>query len=94
MSSSVMLVSMAFSNTAACSTPRTGSPVVVAVATVVASPQSTVIGGAAQTVRDLVAAWEQRDVMAREIAVDVAADSKVHYRRSMCRRQRKLMTSG
>jgi polyketide synthase 5 len=40
---------------------------------VVASPQSTVIGGAQQTVRDLVTAWEQRDVMAREIAVDVAS---------------------
>jgi polyketide synthase 5 len=42
---------------------------------VVASPQSTVIGGATQTVRDLVAAWEQRDVMAREVAVDVASHS-------------------
>ena len=42
---------------------------------VVASPQSTVIGGATQTVRDLVAAWEQRDVMAREMAVDVASHS-------------------
>ena len=42
---------------------------------VVASPQSTVIGGATQTVRELVAAWEQRDVMAREIAVDVASHS-------------------
>ena len=42
---------------------------------VVASPQSTVIGGATQTVRDLVSAWEQRDVMAREIAVDVASHS-------------------
>ena len=42
---------------------------------VVASPQSTVIGGATQTVRDLVAAWERRDVMAREIAVDVASHS-------------------
>ena len=30
------------------------------VVAVVASPQSTVIGGATQTVRDLVAAWEQR----------------------------------
>ncbi|MBV9321528.1 MAG: SDR family NAD(P)-dependent oxidoreductase, partial [Mycobacterium sp.] len=45
------------------------------VVAVVASPQSTVIGGAAQTVRDLVAAWEQRDVMAREVAVDVASHS-------------------
>src|SRR4029079_7630102 len=42
---------------------------------VVASPQSTVIGGATKTVRDLVAAWEQRDVMAREVAVDVVS----HY---------------
>jgi polyketide synthase 5 len=45
------------------------------VISVVASPQSTVIGGATQTVRDLVTAWEQRDVMAREIAVDVASHS-------------------
>jgi polyketide synthase 5 len=45
------------------------------VVAVVASPQSTVIGGATQTVRELVAAWEQRDVMAREIAVDVASHS-------------------
>ncbi|VBA49881.1 Mycocerosic acid synthase [Mycobacterium attenuatum] len=42
---------------------------------VVASPQSTVIGGATDTVRDLVARWEQRDVMAREVAVDVASHS-------------------
>ncbi|ODQ88259.1 polyketide synthase [Mycolicibacterium flavescens] len=42
---------------------------------VVASPQSTVVGGATQSVRDLVAAWEQRDVMAREVAVDVASHS-------------------
>src|SRR4029079_8000505 len=46
-----------------------------AVVAVVASPKSTVIGGATQTVRDLVAAWEQRDVMAREIAVHVASHS-------------------
>ena len=45
------------------------------VVAVVASPESTVIGGATQTVRELVAAWEQRDVMAREIAVDVASHS-------------------
>ncbi|KAA8966016.1 sulfolipid-1 biosynthesis phthioceranic/hydroxyphthioceranic acid synthase [Mycobacterium sp.] len=51
---------------------RSVKDVVVAV---VASPQSTVIGGDTQTVRDLVAAWEQRDVMAREIAVDVASHS-------------------
>jgi polyketide synthase 5 len=46
--------------------------VVVAVMT---SPQSTVIGGATETVRELVAAWEQREVMAREVAVDVASHS-------------------
>ena len=45
------------------------------VVAVVASPQSTVIGGATETVRELVAAWEQRDVMAREVAVDVASHS-------------------
>ncbi len=49
---------------------RGAKDVVVAV---VASPQSTVIGGDTQTVRDLVAAWEGRDVMAREVAVDVAS---------------------
>ncbi|GFG64695.1 mycocerosic acid synthase-like polyketide synthase [Mycobacterium kubicae] len=48
------------------------SDVVVAV---VASPQSTVIGGDTQTVRDLLAAWEERDVLAREVAVDVASHS-------------------
>jgi acyl transferase domain-containing protein/acyl carrier protein len=53
-------------------TARGVDDVVVAV---VASPQSTVIGGATQTVRDLLAAWEQRDVMAREVAVDVASHS-------------------
>ncbi|QNI06776.1 type I polyketide synthase [Mycobacterium kubicae] len=46
-----------------------------AVVAVVASPQSTVIGGATQTVRELVAAWEERDIMAREVAVDVASHS-------------------
>ncbi|RFD27122.1 polyketide synthase [Mycobacterium uberis] len=45
------------------------------VISVVASPQSTVIGGATETVRDLIARWEQRDVMAREVAVDVASHS-------------------
>ncbi|KAA1250588.1 type I polyketide synthase [Mycobacterium simiae] len=49
---------------------RGAKDVVIAV---VASPQSTVIGGAVGTVRDLVAAWEERDVMAREVAVDVAS---------------------
>jgi polyketide synthase 5 len=42
---------------------------------VVASPRSTVVGGARQSVRDLVTAWERRDVLAREIAVDVASHS-------------------
>lgn len=51
-------------------TARAVDDVVLAV---VASPRSTVIGGATQTVRDLVAAWEHRDIMAREIAVDVAS---------------------
>ena len=45
------------------------------VVAVIASPNSTVIGGAAQTVRDLVAQWESRDIMAREVAVDVASHS-------------------
>ncbi|MDT7737308.1 MAG: polyketide synthase 5, partial [Mycobacterium sp.] len=43
------------------------------VVAVVASPQSTVIGGTPETVRELVAAWEERDIMAREVAVDVAS---------------------
>jgi polyketide synthase 5 len=45
------------------------------VVAVVASPSSTVIGGATETVRELVAGWEQREVMAREVAVDVASHS-------------------
>ncbi|QUR66890.1 sulfolipid-1 biosynthesis phthioceranic/hydroxyphthioceranic acid synthase [Mycobacterium spongiae] len=45
------------------------------VVSVVASPESTVIGGTTSTVRDLVASWEERDVMAREVAVDVASHS-------------------
>jgi acyl transferase domain-containing protein/acyl carrier protein len=45
------------------------------VLSVVASPQSTVVGGATQSIRDLVAAWEERDVMVREVAVDVASHS-------------------
>lgn len=45
------------------------------VVAIVASPQSTVIAGAAQKVRELVAAWEQRDVMAREVPTDVAFHS-------------------
>ena len=45
------------------------------VVSVIASPNSTVIGGATQTVRDLVVQWESREVMAREVAVDVASHS-------------------
>jgi polyketide synthase 5 len=45
------------------------------VVAVVASPKSTVIGGVTETVRELVAGWEQREVMAREVAVDVASHS-------------------
>lgn len=45
------------------------------VVSVVASPQATVIGGDTATIRDLVAYWEQRDVLAREVAVDVASHS-------------------
>jgi len=45
------------------------------VVAVVASPQSTVIGGATETVREFVAAWEAREIMAREVAVDVASHS-------------------
>jgi polyketide synthase 5 len=45
------------------------------VLSVVTSPQSTVVGGARDTVRDLIAGWEQRDVMAREVAMDVASHS-------------------
>ncbi len=45
------------------------------VVSVIASPNSTVIGGATQTVRELVAEWEAREVMAREVAVDVASHS-------------------
>ncbi len=46
-----------------------------AVVAVVASPKSTVIGGATESIRKLVALWEKRDVMAREVAVDVASHS-------------------
>ena len=42
---------------------------------VVASPQSTVVGGAKESIRDLVQTWDQRGVMAREVAVDVASHS-------------------
>ncbi len=45
------------------------------VLSVVASPTSTVVGGDAEAIRELVAAWQQQDVMAREVAVDVASHS-------------------
>ncbi len=45
------------------------------VLSVVASPTSTVVGGDTETIRDLVAAWQEQDVMAREVAVDVASHS-------------------
>lgn len=45
------------------------------VLSVVASPQSTVVGGAKESIRDLVAEWDSRGVMAREVAVDVASHS-------------------
>jgi len=45
------------------------------VVAVVASPTSTVIGGATGPVRELVAGWEEREIMAREVAVDVASHS-------------------
>jgi polyketide synthase 5 len=45
------------------------------VVAVVTSPQSTLIVGPTAMVRELVATWKQRDVMAREIAGDVAFHS-------------------
>lgn len=45
------------------------------VLSVVASPRSTVVGGAKESIRELVADWESRDIMAREVAVDVASHS-------------------
>ncbi len=53
----------------------TGRGINDVVVAVVASPQSTVIAGTTQMVRDLVADWEQRGVMAREVPVDVAFHS-------------------
>lgn len=53
----------------------TGRGIDDVVVAVVASPQSTVIAGTTQTVRDLVADWEQRGMMAREVPVDVAFHS-------------------
>ena len=45
------------------------------VLSVIASPQSAVVGGAKDSVRALIAEWEARGVMAREVAVDVASHS-------------------
>lgn len=45
------------------------------VVAVMASPVSTVIGGAPATVRRIVEDFERRDIMAREVAVDVASHS-------------------
>ena len=45
------------------------------VLSVVASPKSTVVGGAKESIRELIADWESRNVMAREVAVDVASHS-------------------
>lgn len=53
----------------------TGRGINDVVVAVVASPQSTVVAGTTQTVRDLVADWDQRGIMAREVPVDVAFHS-------------------
>ncbi len=45
------------------------------VLSVVASPQSAVVGGTTESIRTLVEEWEARGVMAREVAVDVASHS-------------------
>jgi polyketide synthase 5 len=45
------------------------------VLSVVASPQSAVVGGAKDSIRALAEEWEARGVMAREVAVDVASHS-------------------
>src|SRR6185437_13383093 len=45
------------------------------VLSVVASPTSTVVGGDIQSIRDMVAAWQEQDVLAREVVVDVASHS-------------------
>ncbi len=43
---------------------------------VVASPQSTVVGGDKESIRRLIAGWEKRGLLAREIAVDVASHTE------------------
>lgn len=45
------------------------------VLSVIASPRSAVIGGARSTISALVQEWEDRGVMAREVAVEVASHS-------------------
>ncbi|WP_246183068.1 sulfolipid-1 biosynthesis phthioceranic/hydroxyphthioceranic acid synthase [Mycolicibacterium grossiae] len=45
------------------------------VLSVVASPQSAVVGGNKESIRALVAEWDARGIMAREVAVDVASHS-------------------
>ena len=45
------------------------------VVAVVSSPESTVIAGAGTTVRELVTAWDERGVLAREVPTDVAFHS-------------------
>lgn len=45
------------------------------VLSVIASPESAVVGGAKSTISTLVREWEERGVMAREVAVDVASHS-------------------
>jgi acyl transferase domain-containing protein/NADPH:quinone reductase-like Zn-dependent oxidoreductase/acyl carrier protein len=45
------------------------------VVSVVASPNSTVIGGGRENALAMLADWESRDILAREVAVDVAAHS-------------------
>ena len=45
------------------------------VVAVVASPHSAVVSGATQSVRDLMAVWEQRDIHVSQIVSDVAENS-------------------
>jgi polyketide synthase 5 len=47
------------------------------VVAVVTSPQSTVISGATQAVRNLMAAWEERELPVRQCVVDVPAQSSL-----------------
>lgn len=45
------------------------------VLSVIASPESAVVGGAKSTISTLIREWEERGVLAREVAVDVASHS-------------------